>query len=71
MISCDQAQFNRSRARRVRRTTPIEIRDKYQYYTQAEMSKLHSAGYERAFSSLEDGVADYVGRLLAFASARA
>jgi ADP-L-glycero-D-manno-heptose 6-epimerase len=40
--------------------TPIEIRDKYQYFTQAEMGKLRAAGYDRAFTSLEDGVKDYV-----------
>lgn len=40
--------------------TPIEIRDKYQYFTQAEMSKLQAAGYDKPFTSLEDGVRDYV-----------
>ncbi|MCP4092325.1 MAG: ADP-glyceromanno-heptose 6-epimerase [Planctomycetes bacterium] len=40
--------------------TPIEIRDKYQYFTQASMQKLRAAGYDRAFTSLEDGVKDYV-----------
>jgi len=40
--------------------TPLEIRDKYQYFTQAEMGKLRAAGYTRAFTSLEDGVKDYV-----------
>jgi ADP-L-glycero-D-manno-heptose 6-epimerase len=40
--------------------TPVDIRDKYQYFTQANMSKLRSIGYTRPFTSLEDGVADYV-----------
>jgi len=40
--------------------TPEQIRDKYQYFTQAEMAKLRAAGYEAPFTSLEDGVADYV-----------
>ncbi|NID09442.1 ADP-glyceromanno-heptose 6-epimerase [Fibrivirga algicola] len=40
--------------------TPADIRDKYQYYTQANMSKLRSIGYERPFHSLEEGIADYV-----------
>lgn len=40
--------------------TPEDIRDKYQYFTQAEMGKLKSAGYDKAFSTLEDSVADYV-----------
>jgi ADP-L-glycero-D-manno-heptose 6-epimerase len=40
--------------------TPIEIRDKYQYFTEASMQKLRDAGYEREFTSLEDGVKDYV-----------
>jgi len=40
--------------------TPADIRDKYQYFTQAEMQKLYSAGYNRPFTSLEEGIADYV-----------
>ena len=44
--------------------TPIDIRDKYQYFTQAEMSKLRSIGYEKSFTSLEDGVLDYVSNYL-------
>jgi len=40
--------------------TPEDIREKYQYFTQADMSKLHSAGYEKGFSTLEDGVKSYV-----------
>ena len=39
---------------------PESIRDKYQYFTQAEMGRLRAAGYPHAFTSLEDGVGDYV-----------
>ena len=41
--------------------TPIDIRDKYQYFTEASMNKLRSIGYSKPFYSLEEGVADYVG----------
>ncbi len=44
--------------------TPEDIRDKYQYYTQADMSKLISIGFDRPFSTLEEGVADYVKNYL-------
>ncbi|MBP6531977.1 MAG: ADP-glyceromanno-heptose 6-epimerase [Bacteroidia bacterium] len=40
--------------------TPIDIRDKYQYFTEANMSKLKSIGYSTPFHSLEEGVSDYV-----------
>ncbi len=40
--------------------TPADIRDKYQYYTQADMQKLRSAGYTKAFTNLEEGVQRYV-----------
>ncbi|MGE0566338.1 MAG: ADP-glyceromanno-heptose 6-epimerase [Bacteroidia bacterium] len=40
--------------------TPVDIRDKYQYFTEANMQKLKNAGYENNFTSLEDGVSDYV-----------
>lgn len=40
--------------------TPLEIRDKYQYFTEANMAKLRNAGYTDAFTSLEDGVREYV-----------
>ncbi len=44
--------------------TPADIRDKYQYYTQAKMSKLLSIGYQKPFHSLEAGVEDYVKNYL-------
>ncbi|MEQ9299713.1 MAG: ADP-glyceromanno-heptose 6-epimerase [Cyclobacteriaceae bacterium] len=40
--------------------TPVDIRDKYQYFTEADMQKLKSIGYDKAFTSLEDGVGEYV-----------
>jgi ADP-L-glycero-D-manno-heptose 6-epimerase len=40
--------------------TPEDIRDKYQYFTQADMTKLNSLGYNVPFYSLEDGIEDYV-----------
>jgi ADP-L-glycero-D-manno-heptose 6-epimerase len=39
--------------------TPVDIRDKYQYFTEANMTKLHGVGYDKPFTSLEEGVADY------------
>jgi ADP-L-glycero-D-manno-heptose 6-epimerase len=44
--------------------TPIDIRDKYQYFTEANMTKLRSIGYDKPFTSLEDGVEDYVKNYL-------
>lgn len=44
--------------------TPLDIRDKYQYFTEADMSKLRSIGYDKPFHSLEDGVKDYVQNYL-------
>jgi len=43
---------------------PEDIRDKYQYFTEANMNKLRAAGYDKHFSSLEEGVADYVANYL-------
>ena len=43
---------------------PEDIRDKYQYFTEANMTKLREAGYDKEFTSLEDGVADYVRNYL-------
>jgi len=44
--------------------TPVDIRDKYQYFTEADMTKLIAAGYQRSFTSLENGVDDYVRNYL-------
>ena len=43
---------------------PEDIRDKYQYFTEANMAKLREAGYDKEFTSLEDGVMDYVKNYL-------
>lgn len=40
--------------------TPISIRDKYQYFTEADMSKLRALGYDTPSTALEDGIAQYV-----------
>lgn len=40
--------------------TPGDIRDKYQYFTEANMNKLREAGYNEIFFSLEDGIDHYV-----------
>ena len=45
--------------------TPAEIRDQYQYFTQAETVRLRAAGYREPFLSLEEGVDDYVRGYLA------
>jgi len=45
--------------------TPVDIRDKYQYFTEANMNKLRSIGYAKPFTSLEEGVKDYVQHYLA------
>lgn len=45
--------------------TPEDIRDKYQYFTEANMSKLRSIGFDHKFHSLEEGVEDYVKNYLA------
>jgi ADP-L-glycero-D-manno-heptose 6-epimerase len=43
---------------------PDELRNKYQYFTQANMERLRAAGYTKPFTSLEDGVRDYVANYL-------
>ncbi len=44
---------------------PETLREKYQYFTEAEMDKLRAVGYDRPFTALEDGVRDYVETWLA------
>jgi ADP-L-glycero-D-manno-heptose 6-epimerase len=43
---------------------PLDIRNQYQYYTQAEMKKMKSLGYRKSFHSLENGIDEYVTRYL-------
>jgi len=45
--------------------TPLDIREKYQYFTEADIRKLRSIGYQKPFYSLEAGVLDYVQNFLA------
>lgn len=44
--------------------TPKDIRDKYQYFTEANMAKLKSIGFNHNFHTLEEGVSDYVKNYL-------
>lgn len=44
--------------------TPEDIRENYQYFTEAEMQKLALAGYQKPITSLEDGIRDYVRHYL-------
>jgi ADP-L-glycero-D-manno-heptose 6-epimerase len=44
---------------------PENLRAKYQYFTEAPMTKLRSAGFAAPFTSLEAGVTDYVQNYLA------
>jgi ADP-L-glycero-D-manno-heptose 6-epimerase len=44
--------------------TPADIRDKYQYFTEAKMGKLRAIGYDTPFYSLEEGIRDYVTQYL-------
>ena len=43
---------------------PASIREKYQYHTQADMTKLGAAGYSAPFLQVEDGVRRYVQEYL-------
>lgn len=43
---------------------PEDIREKYQYFTEADITKLRNIGYAESFYSLEDGVKDYVQNYL-------
>ncbi len=43
---------------------PEDIRDTYQYFTEAEMKKIEHAGYNQPFHSLEKGVDDYIRKFL-------
>ncbi len=45
--------------------TPENIRDRYQYFTEADMHRLREAGYDRPFTSLEEGVRLYIRDILA------
>jgi ADP-L-glycero-D-manno-heptose 6-epimerase len=51
--------------------TPEDIRDTYQYFTQADLTKLRANGYTEPFRSLEDGIDDYVKNHLITGETRA
>jgi ADP-L-glycero-D-manno-heptose 6-epimerase len=44
--------------------TPVDLRGRYQYFTEAEIQKLRDIGYTKPFTSLEEGVDVYVGKYL-------
>jgi len=44
---------------------PLDLRETYQYFTEADMQKLRDAGYNDDFYSLEEGVDEYVRNYLA------
>jgi ADP-L-glycero-D-manno-heptose 6-epimerase len=44
--------------------TPLDIRDKYQYFTEAKIEKLRRAGYNKSFTTLESAIDDYVKNYL-------
>lgn len=43
--------------------TPVDIRDKYQYFTEASMTKLKKIGYDSPFHNLEEGISEYLSEL--------
>ena len=43
---------------------PEGVREHYQYFTQADITRLRSAGFRAPFTALEDGIADYVQTFL-------
>ena len=45
--------------------TPADIRESYQYFTEADLDKLRGAGFTQEFTSLEDAVSEYVQEYLA------
>ena len=44
---------------------PEQLRAHYQYFTEADMSKVRAAGFTRQFTTLEDAAADYVRNYMA------
>ena len=50
--------------------TPLDIRDTYQYFTQADLTKLRANGYAEPFRTLEEGIDDYVKNHLIPAKSR-
>ena len=54
------ATFVESQPLNLTKLTLEDIIDKYQYFTQSNMQKLRSIGYQNLFTTLENGVEDYV-----------
>jgi ADP-L-glycero-D-manno-heptose 6-epimerase len=48
--------------------TPEDIREKYQYFTEANMQKLIKSGYTDIFKNIEEGAIDYVKNYLSKSS---
>jgi ADP-L-glycero-D-manno-heptose 6-epimerase len=46
--------------------TPADIRDKYQYFTEADMKKLKNIGFSKEFTDLESGVSKYLNNLVSY-----
>lgn len=46
--------------------TPFDLRGKYQYFTEADISKLRHTGYNKPFTGLEEGVDTYVSKYLSY-----
>ncbi len=44
--------------------TPVDLRGRYQYFTEAEIQKLRDIGYTKEFTELEEGIDVYVGKYL-------
>ena len=44
--------------------TPVTIREHYQYFTKANITRLRDAGYNKKFTSLEEGVSQYISNFL-------
>ncbi len=44
--------------------TPVDLRGRYQYFTEAEIEKLRNTGYTKSFTELEEGVDQYVSEFL-------
>lgn len=44
--------------------TPVDLRGRYQYFTEAKIQKLRDIGYTKPFTKLEEGVDKYVGEYL-------
>jgi ADP-L-glycero-D-manno-heptose 6-epimerase len=46
--------------------TPVDLRGRYQYFTEADINKLRRTGYSKPFTTLEAGVDTYISKYLAY-----